>query len=71
MTRFRRPGRIWIPEAPNLNINRTIEAGLELPGLRYAGFFHIKLIDARTKKVKRSTSWGLLVDHVNASPLQV
>jgi hypothetical protein len=61
MTRFHRPGRIWIPEAPNLNINRTIEAGLELPGLRYAGFFHIKLIDARTKKVKKEWKFKNLI----------
>jgi hypothetical protein len=52
--------RIWIPEAPNLILRPTIEIGLEV-GLRFEGWWDIKLIDGKTKRVKQHLHFRNLI----------
>lgn len=57
---FRRPGRIWIPEAPHLILGRgpcprpTVEIFATLPTARYEGRFKAELIDAASGRVKQT-----------------
>jgi hypothetical protein len=63
---FRRPGRIWIPEAPNLILGRgpcprpTMELELNA-AMRFEGWFDVKLIDAKTKRVKQHLRFKNLI----------
>jgi hypothetical protein len=58
-----RPGRIWIPEAPTLWIPKRRYLEIESPQPRYQGWFNIKLIDAKTGRVKRELDFpNLIVD---------
>lgn len=67
--RFQRPGRIWIPEAPNLILGRgpcprpTIEAELQDAPMLFEGWFDVKLIHAKTGFVKKHLRFrNLIVD---------
>jgi hypothetical protein len=63
MTMYQRPGRIWIPEAPHLILNRTREIGISTPSIGFEGWFHMKLIDAASGRVKRELHFrNLIVD---------
>lgn len=59
--------RIWIPEASNLILDRgpcprtTIEVEMETPKMMFEGWFDVKLIDARTKRVKRHLRFKNLI----------
>lgn len=59
--RFSRPGRLWIPEAPNLIINRTRELEVVSPVMMYEGWFDVKLIHAATGKVKKHLRFRNLI----------
>lgn len=58
--------RIWIPEAPFVNLRRYVEAGTIRGVSTIEGFFEVELVHARTGLVKRRltfpnliTDWGL------------
>jgi hypothetical protein len=58
-----RPGRIWIPEAPHLWLRKHPYLEIEAPKPMFQGFFNIKLIDAKTGRVKRELDFpNLIVD---------
>lgn len=58
---YQRPGRIWIPEAPNIIIARKRELILPGPKVGLQGFFNVKLIDSRTGDVKRELNFKNLI----------
>lgn len=65
--RFQRPGRIWIPEAPNLILGRgpcprpTIEAEIKGGAMLFEGWFDVKLIHAKTGFVKQHLRFRNLI----------
>ena len=60
--RFQRPGRIWIPEAPNIILARARDAYVDhVPSPMFEGYFNIKLIDSRTGDVRRELNFKNLI----------
>lgn len=49
---MRKHGRIWVPEAPFLNVRPTREIELVMPAARLEGIFEVELIHARTGLVR-------------------
>lgn len=58
---MRKRGRLWIPEAPLLNLKRYREITIASPPLGLAGFFTAELIHARTREVVRRLEFPNMV----------
>lgn len=56
--------RLWVPEAPLINLRRYTEVALHSPTVRFRGRFLVDLIHARTKDVVRHLEFDNLI--VNA-----
>src|SRR5690606_7971637 len=59
--RMRERRRIWVPEAPMLNLRRYIEVGAVRNAVVVEGYFTVELIHARTGLVKRRLHFRNLI----------
>jgi hypothetical protein len=63
---YERRGRIWIPEAPHLALNRTAEAEIGFPAMRVSGHFRVEMGPglSRGAPPRMDTGWfrNMIVD---------
>src|SRR5690606_31335306 len=67
--RMRERRRLWVPEAPLLNLRRYIEVGAVRHAVVVEGYFTVELIHARTGLVQRRLHFRHLITHAGPDPL--
>src|SRR5690606_27236713 len=61
--------RIWVPEAPMLNLRRYVEVGAVRHAIAVEGYFTVELIHARTGLVKRRLHFRNLITNAGLDAL--
>src|SRR5690606_24522050 len=61
--------RIWVPEAPMLNLRRYVEVGAVRHAVAVEGYFTVELIHARTGLVKRRLHFRNLITNAGLDAL--
>src|SRR5690606_9804975 len=61
--------RIWVPEAPLLNLRRYVEVGTVRNAIAVEGYFTVELIHARTGLVKRRLHFRNLITNAGLDAL--
>src|SRR5690606_39696105 len=67
--RMRERRRIWVPEAPMLNLRRYVEVGAVRHAIAVEGYFTVELIHARTGLVKRRLHFRNLITNAGLDAL--
>src|SRR5690606_11810156 len=67
--RMRERRRIWVPEAPMLNLRRYVEVGTVRNAVMVEGYFTVELIHARTGLVKRRLHFRNLITNAGLDAL--